>query len=397
MQTQLRNVQTKLDLEKIGDQKTQNKIKRRDERMAKIPVDRQQRLEQVNQLHEELLQKLALGTEDFVALLAIRAREISATTHIQKLEQESVWHDLSQEKLPLEKTIHQRQIQQLELELKSWNTVIANRKKAELEKQIQLAHQKAVESHPSLRELSDQTTLLTRARSELATKMGELQNELLIVSKQEDVVEKQRTDLETSIKEIGKEDSSGLLIQVHRNLIRPFEGMARIQEMESELRLSRGKVLKLRMEQEPLSHPETYISDTLDIHQDVVVADTTLTALAHEAIETHRQQLTALIGDNERYQNLLNEVLPSRKSLLVEIAATRKFVNTHALWVQSSDPVGLDVLQKSREGAKEFFAPDQWQDLGDSIVGRMKTRPYESAVGMLGLMVAFVVGRRFKG
>ncbi len=397
MQSMLRDLQAKLQHEKTSELKTLDKIQNRDKRMNTIPGERLDKLNEVSELHEELIRQQATGTSDVISLLAIRAQELAATTKVQSLEQEASWHDLSQEWLPLEKTIHQRRIQRLESELKSWNTVIANRKKAELEKQIRLAHQKAVEAHPSLRALSEQTTLLTEARSALATKMGELHNETLIVSKQEDSVKKQRTDLETSIKDIGKDDSSGLLIQVHRNLIRPYEGMARIQEMENELRLSRGKVLKLRSEQEPLSHPETYIPDSLDIHHDVAVADTTLIALAHEAIETHRQQLTALVGDNEDYQKLLNEVLPKRKSLLAEIAATRELVDTHALWVQSSDPMGLDVLHKSREGAKEFFDPDQWQDLGDSIVGRMKSRPYESAVGMLGLMVAFVIGRRFKG
>jgi hypothetical protein len=328
MQSMLRDLQAKLRHEKTSALKTLDKIQHRDERMNTIPGERLDKLNEVTELHEELIREQATGTSDVISLLAIRARELAANTKVQSLEQEANWHDLSQEWLPLEKTIHQRQIQRLELELKSWNTLIANRKKAELERQIRLAHQKAVEAHPSLRALSEQTTLLTEARSALATKMGELHNETLIVSKQEDSVKKQRTDLETSIKDIGKDDSSGLLIQVHRNLIRPYEGMARIQEMENELRLSRGKVLKLRSEQEPLSHPETYIPDSLNIHHDVAVADTTLIALANEAIETHRQQLTALVGDNEDYQKLLNEVLPKRKSLLAEIAATRELVDT---------------------------------------------------------------------
>jgi hypothetical protein len=67
------------------------------------------------------------------------------------------------------------------------------------------------------------------------------------------------------------------------------------------------------------------------------------------------------------------------------------------MWIQSSDPISLDVLQKSREGANEFFDPDQWRELRNSIVGRMRRRPYESAVGMCGLLIAFAVGRRFKG
>ena len=397
MQTRLRNLEAELKHEKANVVKTLDKIQTRDKRMATIPGERLERRNEVSKLHEELMRQHAVGTSDVISLLAIRARELAEITKVESLEQEESWYGLSQEWLPLEKTIQQRQIERLELEVKSWNAAVARKKQVELEKQIQLARGKVVEAQPSLRELSEQTTLLTQARKDLATKISELRNESLRVNKQKDDVKNQRTELESSIEKIGKDDSSALLIQVHRNLIRPYKGMARVREMESELRLSRGKILQLRNEQEPLSHPEAYIKDTLDIHQDVTVAGTTLIALANEAIETHRQQLTALEADNDEYQKLLNEVLPSRKSLLAEIKATRELVDTHAMWIQSSDPISLDVLQKSREGANEFFDPDQWRELRNSIVGRMRRRPYESAVGMCGLLIAFAVGRRFKG
>lgn len=396
MQSLLRNLQAERDVAISNARKITERIQQRDERMARIPVERSQSRSQVNEYHEEFLQRQAAGAEEIETLLAFKARELAASTNVQLLDAEASWHDLSQEKLPLEKSIQQRKLQRLEQEVNSWNEAIANRKQAELEKQIQLAKQSAWETHPALKEFSQETTKLAQARAELAEKIGALQNEKLKVSKQAEIVRDQYDRLETRLRDAGKDESGDLLIEVHRNLIRPYEGMDRVQHIESEKKLTRGTILKLRNEEERVSDPQTFIHDQLKIETDEPVADTTLIAMAEEAIETHRQQLVALVGDNEEYQNLLGEVLPERKQLLKKIAATRELVDTHALWARSADPFSVALLSQSGEGAKEFFDYEQWHDLGDSIIHRVTHRPYECVVGMIGLLVAFVVGRRFK-
>ncbi len=397
MQSILGQLQAELAQSTTNVRKIQERIQQRDDRMARIPNERLQSRNEVTKLHEEFLQKQATGTEEIEVLLAIKARELAENTNAQLLDQEASWHDLSQELLPLSKTIHQREVQRLEHEINAWNKAIAGRKQAELEKQIQVARQAAVETHAALKDFSRQTTELAQARADLAEKIGKLQNDKLKVSKQQSEVHDQKDSLENSIREVGKDGSRDLLIQVHRNLIRPYEGMAKIRRMEARLRQTRGTILKLRAEQELVADAQAFIRDHLKIEHDVPVADTTLIAMAEEAVETHRQQLTELERDNTQFQKLLLEVLPERKLLLEEISATRELVDTHALWVQSADPMSLELLSKSSDGAKEFFEYTQWRELGQSIVGRVTNRPYECAVGLLGLMVAFVVGRKFKG
>ena len=397
MQTNLRNVEAELEHNKSEVGKIDDQVEDRDKRMTVIPDERAKSREKLDLLHKEFLQKQATGTEDTIELLAVRAHELEFETKIQSLDQEASWHDVSQEKLPLEKTVHQRRIQHLELELKRWNTAITNRKKAELKKEIQLAQKKAFDTHPALREFSENTTKLAEIRTVLATKTGQIEAEKLVVDKQKTEVDNQKTELDKSIEEVGTEDSRGLLIQVHRNLIRPYEGMARFQELEDELRAARGRKLKLRNDRELFDDPNAYIRDKLEIVRDEEFAGTTLFSMALEAIEAHRQQLVALEGDNEEYIKVLGELLPKREDLLTEIAATRQLVDQHALWVRSADPLSVELLMKSQEGAKEFFDVGQWTALGFSVVEHVKTRPYECTLGAIGLMIAFVVGHRFKG
>ena len=397
MQTVLRNLQAELELTNTNIWKIEKLIQERDERMARIPEERAQSRSDVDEYHEEFVKRQAAGPEEIEVLLAFRARELAASTNVQLLDAESSWQDLSQEKLPLEKSIYQRKLQRLELEVDSWNKAIADRIQAELEKQVQIAKTSAIQTHPALKEFSAETTKLAEARAELAEKIGALESEKLKVKKQADEVRIQFENLDTSIRVAGKDESGDLLIQIHRTLIRPFEGMARIRELESEKKLTRGTILKLRNEIARVSDSQNFISNELKIERDQRVADTTLIAMAEEAIETHRQQLFALVGDNEAYQSSITVVLPERKKLLKKIAETRELVDTHALWIQSAEPFNVALLSQSSEGAKEFFDYQQWCDLGGSIAFRVTHRPYECVVGILGLLAAFIVGRRFKG
>ena len=106
-----------------------------------------------------------------------------------------------------------------------------------------------------------------------------------MVDKQKTEVDNQKTELDKSIEEVGTEYFRGLLIQVHRNLIRPYEGMARFQELEDELRAARGRKLKLRNDRELFDDPNAYIRDKLEIVRDEEFAGTTLFSMALEAIE----------------------------------------------------------------------------------------------------------------
>lgn len=397
MQVILRNLQTELDHEKSKVNKVEDLIHQRDDRMAGIPVERRQSRSRVDELHDEFLRKQAKGTEDIEVLLALRARELEANTKIQLLDSEASWHDQSQEKLPLEKAIYQQNFQRLEKEVNAWNMAIANRKRSELEEQIRLARQNAIDIHPALKEFSEETTKLAQARAELAKKIGALQNEKLKVGKQDIEVNDQYARLEKSIRKDGKDQSRELLIEVHRNLIRPYEGMARVREIASEKTLTGGTITKLRAQRDKTNDPETFIREQLNIVHDEKVADTTLIAMAEEAIESYRNQLNAIIGDNEQYQNDLTDLQTQREPLLKKIKETRELVDTHALWVQSADPFSVELITKSGQGAQEFFDYGQWHDLGDSIINRVTHRPYECVVGMIGLLTAFVIGRRFKG
>ena len=400
MQLRLRNLQAELDHEKVNLRKIQDRIRQRDDRMSAIPSERLESRSEVSEVHEELLQKQAEGTSAVGELLSIRAREIAASTKVQLLDEEAHWHELSREKLPLEKAIHQRTIQGLEEQINSWNDLIAKRKQFELEKQILAARQNAFQTHPALKEFSLETSRIAQARVDLAEKTGDLQHEKLRVEKQEHDIDQQLQRLrkhEDALKEGGDAESNNALIEVHRNLIRPWESMARIRSLERELTHNRSIKLELREQLDKASDPNWFIHDHLGITEDVPVADTTLVAMAENALEDYRQQLVALIGEHEKVHSLLNDIKTRREETKKNIDATQKLVDMYAMWIQNAPPLSVDVLNESRKGAVAFFEPQQWQQLGQTVVTSVKERPWRPAIGLMGLFVTFVISQRFKG
>ena len=400
LQTQLRNLEAELRHEKTGLSKTQDRIQQRDNRMSAIPRERLESRNLGNDLHQLLAKKQSDGNSEIVELVAIRAQELSASTNVQLLDDEAQWHDLSREKLPLQKSIHQRRIKSLEQQITSWNQQISQRKQSDLERQIQTARQAAFETHPALREFSLETSQIAQSRVDLAAVTSRLQNEKLKVEKQQHDIEQELQELEKhepALKEGGNSESNQLLIEVHRNLLPPWQTMARIRQIERELLTNRSTKLSLRERFDEISDPQHFIRERLEITEDEPVADTTLVAMAEEAIESYRQHLLALVGDHEKVHGLLNDIKSGREETLKNIESTRKLIDTYALWVQDAAPFNVELLNESRSGAAEFFDPQQWRELGKSVVTNIRQRPWKPTVGLLGLFAAFLIGRRFQG
>jgi hypothetical protein len=397
MQAVLKDLQVKLDEEESGKRRVQDRIEKRTERMEKIPVERIAQRQKMDQKHEEIQTHQAGGAEDLIELLVLRAAELQASTTIMLLDQEAKWHSLSRGLLPLQRDLHQKRIGRLKLETANWSNAINRRRQSDLETLIADTKRRVYQADPKLKALAERTAELAEARVELTEKIAEAGKEKTLVTNQFRKLETQRENLEKTIG-LGSGGSSEL-IRVHQTLTRPYEGMARLRKLRMEQQKARISLLQLRRELEQFSDVEKYISDELKILNDVKIekANTTLKAMAREAIEAQKEQIDELTGETEEYRDLLGGLIPQRESVLAEIKKTRTLVDKHALWTQSATPVGVEVLLKSRNGAEEFFAPSQWQALGQSVTNRITTRPYESVVGLLGLMIAFVVGRKLKG
>jgi chromosome segregation ATPase len=345
------------------------------------------------------LQTQASGNSEIEELLSIRGQELASSTKVQLLDAEAQWHDLSGEKLPLQKSIHQRTIQSLEKTINDWNHQIASRKQSELDLQIQAARQAALETHPALREFSLGTSRLAQSRGELAEVNRQLQNEKLRIEKQQHDIQQQLQHLkkhEEAFKNGGNSESNQTLIEAHRNLAPPWEAMARISQLKRELSLNRSNKLALRERLDELADPQQFIQQHLNIIQDEPVANTTLMAMAEESIDSYRRQLLALVGDYEKVDSLLNDIKSRREETLENIKSTRKLVDAYALWVQDAAPLSIELLDESRDGAAKFFASEQWAHLGQTVITNVQQRPWRPAVGLIGLLATFVIGKRFE-
>ncbi len=394
MQIVLRDLETELDNENHESRKIEDSIQHRDERKAKIPSERVAFRKQLDDLHEKMVQRQSNGTEEYTSLLTLRAKELHASTASKLLEVESEWLELSQRLFPMQQDLHARIIVRLNREIEAWGVTLADRRRRELGEQIRVARQNASEAHPALRELVTQTADLAKVRAELAEMIKHSSTEKFEVQSLVHELESRHKELENAVVRVGSEGSSYLLIEAHHALVPPFESMARIRSIKQKLLNVKVDELKLRVARRPLADEERYISEVLMIKQDQVVANTTLKEMARESVVAHRRQVDELLHEYDDFINLLGESETARKNLLTQINTTRKYIDDRALWVQTADQVDLSVLLKSQQGAEAFFKLDHWRSVGASIGSHVVRRPYESVVGLFGMLGVFAVSRK---
>ncbi len=396
MQVLLRDLETSLDNENRLSRKIEGSVQHRHQRKSKIPAERIAFRKQLDELQSEMVLKQDNATEEFTALLALRAREIETSSAIALLETESEWFSVSQRLFPMQKDLHERTIDRLKIEIKRWGETIAARRHQILQDQIREAVVKARDAHPALRDLATSTAEITRIRVEISEKIKRVGAEKFKVTTLVHDLEIEQTELEKAVQRIGSEASSRWLIESHHTLIPPYESMARIRKIKEELLKTKVEELKLKQNRRPLVNENRFISEELGIVGDQPIANTTLKEMAKSTVVAHRKQIDELLREYDDYITVLGETEKARENLLAQISGTRKFIDERALWVQSADTVGLGVLLKSQEGARHFFDPIQWLALGTSIMSHVESKPYEPVLGLLGLLTVFGVGRKLK-
>lgn len=369
-------------------------------RVTEIPGIRAATSKQLVEVKDNLL-TISDSTEDIdahIGWLLQNARKIAFETQLSTLDAESRRQELAGEILPLKRDQCSRDIKRLEARIIEYETAVADLRRIELQKQSQQARLEAINAHPALKDIATRNEKLTKLREVITVQIEKAKDELSEVDGLVESLADTQQDLENKIQRAGGvTDSNGvMLVESRRSLVSPFESLARIKELQLELRTLNIALISLEEERESLADPAAFVESELKGVSDQVVHGHPLSEMAIKFVQTKREYLDALIKNYNQYRGLLTELDVSRNKLISQINELSNYIDTKALWVRNVEPIAISDLSHSSTAVKEFFAPDGWTDVRQQIVSRVKSKPHEFGLGMTGLVVLMVFTRRLK-
>lgn len=369
----------------------------RKKRMEKIPEERA-KAKALLADNRKLFKSQEGGESDAFAMILLRAEELELTYQLKSLASESKLHELENRLLPMRADSLSREIKLLQTEIDQWNFAANERRRLDIEEEVRQARLQVINAAPALKNLANINANLSQRRAEFAEKIRVATEEDLQIQELMNDVRNQHEAVEkSSVGCISTEANGMLMVEVRRTLPRPFQSLARIEEIQKDLRSINLEQLHLNDQRKPLAHPYEYVDQILDGVDSPTVSPEQLKETALEFVENIRHQYDQLSNDHHKYTELLGKIVAERKELVGEIESTLAFVDEQSLWIQSARPMGLDHVQKTRFAIAEFFGPTHWYELSQSLTQRTRKSPHESVGGLMGLVALFVFSRRFKG
>jgi len=333
-----------------------------------------------------------LHDESKLLQFAIRA---ATQAEIDMLNREANFLELSSQLSPVRIDLTKSQLKQLETQATALKLAAERARQREVEQQIRLAKQAALDAHPQLAHLATRNQELAKQRKEIAEKIVSISDETAKVTTQTTKVESDLSSLQKRVAEGLNSANTMMLAESRRQLVSPLESRVRLGSLRSEMQSVNLSVSVLQEERETLADPEYVMSKQLDF--DPATVDQHLKTMAVEFIEGRRRLIDDLLNDYRSYRRLLVETTVQRDKLIAGIAGTNELLNKHMLWVRSANPISVNSLRKSSEGFQEFLSADRWSELVSRLIDRARRQPYEYLMFTIGFAFLYGVVRRLKG
>ena len=395
LQRQLQVTRNELGAKKADLKENEKDSRHYSERITSVPEERAAAIERLRTADQtiEQLETEADDTDHQISLLNQYAIKRASQAELQMLDIELQRQELAGRLLPLERDLLARDVQHLESQIPQWEEALADFRRREVERRVSAAREAAMNVHPKLREIAKRNEELTQEESKIHEKLESLHRELTELQSAHSEMSDRYHSLRQKIEETGLNSANGMqLVELRRDLLPAGESLMRIRQIESEIQWAKLKVNQLKDERDQLSNPQNTAAELIGSDD----SSKKLFHMALEFVQDKRNYLDQLKRDYQAYQRLLGTVAVSRSELVDLLADARGYIDKNALWIRSTNPIGLSDLGQIREGAQSFFDVAKWSDLGLGIRDRIWRRPYESAAAIFGMGVLFVFSRRLR-
>jgi potassium efflux system protein len=395
LQRENQRVLSELELKKSELAKLHSSLQRYNQRISEVPKQKSEAQKRLKKVSDQLTEMPAeTGTRDEAKLLQLAIRA-ATTVEVEMLSVESRYLELSSQLSPVRIDLTNHFTKQLESQYRELTKAVESARQREVEQQIQLARQAALDAHPRLAAMAQRNEELALQRQKIAESIAAISVESSKLTEQMSLVESELTSLQKKVNEGLNTANTLLLAESRRRLVSPLESRVRLSQLNTELQNANFAKSRLQDERESLSDPEAVIVEQLGIQLENV--DDHLHSTALEFVESKRTLLDNLLNDYRSYQRWLSDTTVQREQLVTGIKDTQELLNKHMLWVPSADPISLATIKKSSEGLSEFFAANRWNELTNRLIARATDRPYEYLMFTIGCAFLYGVVRRLKG
>jgi hypothetical protein len=393
LQGELQRVQSELDAKKSEIESLQNAARHFAKRVIEVPKQKSEAQDRLRKIQESIgSTDASIAEPSDEADLLKKAIGVGSEAEVEMLNLETHHLEVASQLNRLHADVASRQLKQLTAQFKTLEQLVQKARKREVDEQIRLARQAAMEALPSLADMAQRNQELAGLRKKVANSIESLSQETARVTKESERVVSDLADLRKQVDEGLSQGTNLLLAESRRQLISPLESQIRLSQIKAELDRKKSMKLRLEEEKEALDDPQSLLTQELGIASD----NEQVKQMAFEFIEVKRSLIDNILSDYRSYGQLLVGLTVQHEKLVDGIWSTEELLRKHMVLVRSTEPMNLDTLKRCSAGSRRFFSSEQWSGVFEKWSNGAKKRPYSYLMFGVGFVALSVIVKRLK-
>jgi potassium efflux system protein len=262
------------------------------------------------------------------------------------------------------------QLAPLKKHVESLTKRVAERRRMEAAKELQLAQRETALAHPAVKAVLAENARLIEERQRLAQDRSRIDQQLAQMTELYDAWRKTIERTKAKVRAAGLSETIGLMLRkqrrelpdpsFHRSQPQARQPLVRqVQYRRLELHDARGDLADVADEvQATLGGLDWPVGD--DEHQEIEFA-------AHEAYEQRRKQIDTLAAEYDAYFESLAELDAIQRQIAEQSHDYAGFIGERILWIRSTAPLTERPLAGLSESLARLTSPDAWLGVGKAL------------------------------
>ena len=349
---------------------------RRQKRLGEIPAEISQAEKDLEQVDKQLAGP-ALPSEPAAQTQArtiqLRSKRQALQKKIEELKKEQAAYLATNDLLPLQRQLSERQTAQLRSDLDALQTALTQRQRSEVADTMQGLRNDLQQVPEELKPLAQSNIEVTERHQKL---VGESSRALTRLTETQQAYEDVKNALKVSqerLEAVGLTDALGLML---RNKRRDFEELSAKFRPRADLqeKIQEHQISVFELEDESAKVEQQIAAIPTDTPED----DTELTLL-----KKRKELLAATIqAQNSILQTMLTADT-QRRELRGAIDEYIDFVDKNVFWIRSSPIFSVSELEYLPTAARWLTDIENWKKVYDQLVRSFLSRPLSSLIGVL--------------
>jgi potassium efflux system protein len=326
------------------------------------------------------------------------AKRRAVEQELLALDRQVAMYEATTDLLPIQRDLAARRLALAEQEIKQIQDLVNRRRQAEAERQAQTARVEAVQAHPAVRRLAQESASLAEARTELAGKITAITAQLDETHQQLAAVKEQFKRAREKVDAVGLTNAIGLLLRKQRDTL-PRVGHRRRNINARQLLIGESQLtlLQLRDRRSEMADIEIRTRAMMgELAGPVDVASPQLEQLVRETLQTQKDYLDALIGDNNSYFDRLVDLDNAERQLVEETEQCGRYIDERVLWITSDAMLETADLRYCGDGLWWLAGPEACRELGAALLDDAVQHPVWPALAIVLFSTLLVARRRLR-